>query len=294
MNINHANELMYQWLQNFSVYCWTRLLFARRNERAHLFETSLTQELVFRFYQLEISAQLPVRIYESTKESVNGNDLEIIFNTPFGYLTFCCQCKILGHNHRYNTINHHSGNTPQIELLLNHSMANNCLPVYLLYNYTDDNIILTRIQRNRNTLIEKFGCSVLDAFYIFSRYFYPSVLKAQKFYHVPGFEDLHTDGWALPFAELSVIANNKEIHQFLSKPGTNILPEHYFNYMNKPVHQFYTELVPPAGWEPLIRGGNIIGKIQQDTINYPRRIYANTPGFAPEYRIMIDLMQPPI
>jgi hypothetical protein len=66
---------LYSFLQLYSVQTWNKIGFVRRKKGLKISETTITQNLIFDFWQLAAASKLPVELYESKNEKANGNDL---------------------------------------------------------------------------------------------------------------------------------------------------------------------------------------------------------------------------
>ncbi len=54
------------WFMNFAMSIWSKLEFASRHSRIKFHETTITQNLVFDFYNLASHRKFPISIFEST------------------------------------------------------------------------------------------------------------------------------------------------------------------------------------------------------------------------------------
>src|SRR4051812_9472921 len=89
-NFNKSHTLC-DWFKMFSIETWQRIDFSRRRDGLKIFETTITQNLVF---QLEFTRQMlsslgygnRVFIKESKNEKINGNDLEILLQVGTNYI----------------------------------------------------------------------------------------------------------------------------------------------------------------------------------------------------------------
>ncbi len=172
-------------------------------------------------------------IFESIDESANGDDLEIIIKRPNGtYLTFAVQSKILYHNlpvgkkgvinltdGHYHKMQHYVGRKKlnQIDLLLNYSKKNGCIPIYLLYNYVQRS---TDVMEKCDVLFDErqYGCSIVSAHYLKKTYQkpdgnLPSTIK---------FSNLHPRP-ALPWFVLTCCFPNMSVEGILKYLGDIIL-----------------------------------------------------------------------
>jgi len=99
-----------------SQYVWDRIGFARKMN-LRISEVSVTEQLLYHFYSAYRQLDLPIRIFESTEEHRNGNDIEVLFRTIQGYVLFACQAKIAYKNGNYQSFHHKVAGRRQIDIL---------------------------------------------------------------------------------------------------------------------------------------------------------------------------------
>jgi hypothetical protein len=158
----------YCWLQLYSVQIWNKIGFVRNRKGLKISETTITQNLIFDFWQLAAASKLPVEIYESRNEKANGNDLEIFVETSKGFISFPCQAKIIQKNNHYNSIHHRNKNNSvyQIDMLIEYADRNRGIPIYLLYNYCNNFKHCQKVEELTGYEIENYGCSIVNANFI--------------------------------------------------------------------------------------------------------------------------------
>jgi len=123
-----------EFLLNQSVKAWNMIKFYRdRNDR--ISETTITEQLIYEIESGIDDHKYPIRLFESRKENVNGNDLEIFINTANGYVLLPCQSKITNREYKYEKFWHTVNESRQISLLCNYAKSFGGIPAYLLYNY---------------------------------------------------------------------------------------------------------------------------------------------------------------
>jgi hypothetical protein len=183
---------LYSFLQLYSVQTWNKIGFVRKRKGLRLNETTITQNLVFDFWQLAMASKLPIEIYESKNEKAHGNDLEIIIETSKGFLMFPCQAKIIQRNNRYGTIHHKNKNSSlyQMDMLTNYAKQNKGIPVYLLYNFYSNHKRSCQIEEEIGFPLDYYGCSIVLAKYL-KEHFPASVKRETRKAVIPSFEDLH-------------------------------------------------------------------------------------------------------
>lgn len=175
-----------------AVETWKRLEFIYIKPYIKLYETTVTQNIAFTIDKYKDYYNLPIKIYESTNEKANGNDLELIINFRYFGTSFYApiQAKKLFRNKKYNSIRHEG----QIEKLIEYGEGNKGYkgyPLYLLYNYQD------KVRTTSTSDIELLGCSILDAYTIRSKFCIKNTISSSPKYHwkkIPTFEDLLTAG----------------------------------------------------------------------------------------------------
>jgi len=73
-------------------------------------ETTITEQLIYNVENGTDDQNYPIRLFQSKKENVNGNDMEIFINTGNGYLLLPCQAKITNKEYKYEHFWHMSLN----------------------------------------------------------------------------------------------------------------------------------------------------------------------------------------
>ncbi len=158
-----------------SFYAWERLeLYSKMS--AKVGEEDITNILVSEILTalVEKRVKLPIRLFHSTKEFTNGNDLEIVI--PLGddsNIILPCQAKRLNVENQKNNINakysavHHlvnkgkSNEKEQILCLLEYAKKEGGLPIYLLYNYTENKL--------EGKVRGLYGCTLVNAYTIYEK-----------------------------------------------------------------------------------------------------------------------------
>jgi hypothetical protein len=95
---------------------WKRIEFARKLN-LRISETTITEELLFRFWRGYYDKKNPIRIFEAKAEHKNGNDLEIFVKTLRGFILLVCQAKITDNKGTYKYFFHKVSGKLQIKLL---------------------------------------------------------------------------------------------------------------------------------------------------------------------------------
>lgn len=198
-----ANLTPIDFAKIISAYFWSRIKFARSIKpkgRLRISEASLTEELVYQFYTMAANKILPVKIFQSTNEKVNGSDLEILLELDGSVVKLPCQAKIIYATQRYGALYHKVGHQLQIDLLIQHAKKVGGYPIYMFYNY--DEYITPTLLKVSGGIEQLWGCSIGSASEIRNRFF-------KKRTTPPMFRDMHP-GTCWPFYQLFEFLNTKE------------------------------------------------------------------------------------
>ena len=200
------NKTICDWFQFFAQETWDRIGYARTRKGLKIWETTITQNLIFEFHTSKdlYSPISPntwgIEILESINESTNGNDIELFVETNDGILFFAVQAKIINHkgfkrngmiDGNYPNINHTVAGLNQIDLLCSYASNKGGIPIYLLYNFVKNSFENKR-QCNIDFEIEQYGCSISNANHIKDNYFKNAI------WSIPTFLNLHPNN-ALPW-----------------------------------------------------------------------------------------------
>jgi len=160
--------------QRLSVETWDRIGFARSRSGLKIYETTITQNLLFQLKKFsELYKTTQVQMFEAVNEKTNGNDIEIFLQIDSDYICLPTQAKIIYSNGKYPRMEHGK----QINDLMNYAKSVGGFPLYLLYNYDKENISLNN-----------YGCSIVSAQYLFDNFAYKLVKKK---WIIPSFSDLN-------------------------------------------------------------------------------------------------------
>ncbi len=189
-----------------SIETWKRMEFAYSQKGMRIWETTITQNLIFTLNAYKHQYKLPIVIQESEDEKTNGSDIELVLIYRQLGLAFYApmQAKKLYKSDSYQAMEHNG----QTQKLINYAKKRNGYPLYLLYNYHDpkDADITTQIRNQVGGVglngkaiqakvanIEKYGCSVLSADYIYNTYYLNNHWIVN-----PKFLNLHSFNFGLP------------------------------------------------------------------------------------------------
>lgn len=225
------NPTACNWFQYFAQETWDRIGYVRTRRGLKIWETTVTQNLMFEFHTSK-EAYLPmmrttwgIEILESINESANGNDIELFVETKGGILFFAVQAKIINHegfrrggliDGNYPYMNHVVATNNQIDLLCDYASRKGGLPLYLLYNYVNDTFD-DKTLCNINFEIEQYGCSIVNASYIKTNFLVGGV------WTIPTFKNLHPS-IALPWFAIPCCFSNKTKEEVLQMLAFKDIP----------------------------------------------------------------------
>lgn len=273
------------WFQYFAQETWDRIGYARTHKGLRIWETTITQNLIFEFHVSKSlyasSPMLPyswgIDILEAVNERTNGNDIELFVDTADGVLFFAIQAKIINHrgflragmvNGNYPNMNHVVGGQNQIELLCDYASDKGGIPIYLLYNFVK-NHFSRKVFCNTSFEIEQYGCSIASANKIKTNYFNGRVWTA------PTFNDLHPNN-ALPWFVIPCCFASKTKEQILEMLGEEIVSSDNITSYN------LNEIRSDNNWKvfsPFNEKGTINGDMENNI---------NLAEFNPKYRVIIS------
>lgn len=205
----------------FSVYVWEQLEFAaeERNDISKVDERTLTNDLVSCIAKLikKDGIPLPIRLFHSPNEKANGSDLEIVLRVAKDKnIIFACQAKRLyvesnqknNSNATYTALGHGKENLePQIELLLKYAQINQAFPLYLLYNYTQNEVVIDEDCPKK----ELYGCTLVSANYLKDEFYKKQDLEKLRF------QDLHP-----PAESIITLPQIKELKPLIDRWGLDL------------------------------------------------------------------------
>lgn len=274
--MDYAHPII-QHVADFAARAWWRIDFTWRLKRSKLYETTLTQDLIYWVYENASVHRLPFELWESRDEHANGDDLELAIETPRGYYLFPCKCKMVYAGNHYPTISHTpDGGQPQLLSLMDFAAANRGMAIYLLYNCCSDQHYLARHWGNDLLAIPFWGCSVVPAAYLRDQHFHP-VAGGSHGWTKPTFQELHPS-IAVPFHEfiLTVMNDNR-----FTTNGWN-----YYVAGTEMQCFFHEKLFDDSKWKNLTPLARLSGIPQVGTI--PKIPTEAATEFRPGYRIVIS------
>jgi hypothetical protein len=177
-------------LQLISFEIWQRVKFGRTKVGYKVFETTITQNVIFEIYSYsQYHPNIPIKVYEAINEPANGNDIELIIQTRNGYIIAPLQAKIIYKTNNYPSMDH--GN--QINDLISYANRIGGIPLYLLYNFfSDPKFVIKHTKCNVKYGKEQFGCSLVNANYLLNNFAFKKKNKnGDTKWIIPKFIDLH-------------------------------------------------------------------------------------------------------
>jgi hypothetical protein len=174
-----------------SIETWKRIEYAYLKRGIKVYETTLTQNILFTINVYNDQFNLNIDIYESLNENVSGNDIELIIRYPVSGIEFYSpiQAKKVYRDGMYQSMEH--GN--QINSLINYAKRKNAVPFYILYNYSSE---LGSVFSNIINPEEALGCTLIPASYLYNNYYNTRKIKKGKnrgnyAWEIPSFSDLN-------------------------------------------------------------------------------------------------------
>lgn len=215
-------------LAYFSIYVWENLEFFRQEKSniSKTYETELTNQLI-RGIAILIKKDripLPIRLFHSRNEKVNGSDLEIVLRLrkDENYLLACQAKRLYVENAKRNNLRavyKEIKKEGQMYSLIDYAKKNDGFPLYMLYNYTESKLMKSIDYPEK----ELFGCTLLNAYYL------NNFLKSNPTI-TPRFQDLHKTikpfNTAKPFISISKVKGISSIKTLWgkAKSSDNLTP----------------------------------------------------------------------
>lgn len=197
-----------------SIETWKRIEYACLKSGVKVFETTITQNIIFSINAYNDQYGLNIEILEALDEKTNGNDFELIIRYPQDGLEYYApiQAKKVYRNGKYNSMEH----GVQIQSLMDYANANDATPFYLLYNFTPSPII------SGITLtapMETTGCTLISAEHLYNNHYNRRINRnGVPSWIIPNFYDLNPTH-AFPWHELVCPASATDFYQILKKKG---------------------------------------------------------------------------
>lgn len=220
---------------------WKRIEYAYLMPRVKVYETTLTQNIIFTANAYNDEHNLHIDIFEALDEETNGNDFELVIKYPAHGAEFYApiQAKKINRQLRYASLDH--GN--QIESLLEYARVNCAQAMYLLYNYDEAS---ERIDSNAGIT----GCTLVSAKYLFDNYYRKRLVRKrdgtrEMKWRIPGFTDLNPSQ-AFQWHELVCPDNPSDLYIKLKAKGVvpSVPPATFSRSLVLPNSDFRTGFFP--------------------------------------------------
>lgn len=186
---------------------WNRLREAQRLHEAQRLYVRLGEETLTDLLVLDFLGSSPshIKFVQTTKlqEAEQGTDLVVYVRRDANKADiYAVQAKRLSITGRYDSLNHRSGKTQQwqIDVLERYAEEQKAIPLYLLFNYVDDQSAM-RWHCCRQTIDKRqFGCTLVPSWQIRK-----AILKRGD----RTFDYIHSDRAALPWRCAFACRNNQ-------------------------------------------------------------------------------------
>lgn len=217
-----ANPGLCNLFKLLAIETWKRIEYAYLKPRMKVFETTITQNIVFSINAFNDIYGLNIDIYEALNERANGNDLELIIRYPAEGVEYYAPIqakKLYKGSKKYDSMDHGD----QIESLMNYASGKNAKPFYLLYNYVMPPVVNPT---QFDTDIELYGCTMIEAKHLYDHYYSKDTRHkrdgtTELKWKLPTFYDLNPTP-AFPWHELVCPDTSAGLRQKLQT--LNILP----------------------------------------------------------------------
>jgi hypothetical protein len=205
------NPSIVYWAEISAIKIWRKIIFSRSAADFNMHENTVTQNLIYSFWELAITRVFPVQLYQAKNERANGNDIEIAIQTANGYLLFPSQAKIVNKKGNYPGIRHKVAGKLQIDRLLEYGNRVAGIPLYLFYNFGDNPERNEALENKYCLDVQRLGCSIFPAEFIKHNFY----RTATNRWTIPDFYRIH-HLLAIPFGNLFELINSNTI------PGLNL------------------------------------------------------------------------
>ncbi len=248
----------------FASETWFRIALAHRQPGLRIFETTLTQNIIYQFALYTQLYRVPVAMYEASDEKTNGNDIEFEILTPKGLVTLPMQAKLMYRNGRYPQMAHPGQN----KALIRYAETHKGYPLYLLYNFYP-----------ARPFTPLYGISLVSAYHIRNEFSYPFRKKLK----IPHFNSLHPSP-AIPWHELVCNYSKSSPAYILSLFEHVSTPPESLRVVREPSVSYglYSEM---PSWIPI--DFDTLGKKKALTDKDNFEMEAPLSFFAPRYKIRI-------
>lgn len=286
----NRNPNLCNWFQLCAYDTWRRIEFARNQRGLRIFETTITQNILYEFAIYKLLYNLNIDMYESADEEANGNDIEFEYTIGDQVMKLPMQAKIIYRDGRYPRMEHGS----QIETLINYAEREGGYPLYILYNYYND---IPAILNNRRECgvrynVQQYGISLVSAFHLHDNYYQRRINRNNNLaWRIPHFLELHPD-IAIPWFKLACckdINGPEDIINFFKPKNSPDRPKNLKTFKLKPKSKIESKKWRPLNLEKfvgekkqLLRN---VDEIHSDTDSLKNKEQV----FNPKYRICINV-----
>lgn len=273
LDIFEKNKNIIDWFAYFSNYVWDELKFANKEDWSisKVDEREFTNELVREIGKLIKldKIPLPIRLFHSPNEGVNGSDLEIVVQISKNEnIIFPCQAKRLYVENaqkdnlkaKYERFDYKT----QKDDLINYANKIHGFPLYLFYNYTENEIKTNYVYPDEKL----YGCTLGSAIYLKEN---PPTAKKFSSFHPP----------AVPITSIVKFKNILSLNSIWGRIETHntrvlsdkiIFGDNTWEEFGPPIYH-KTRFVTHIDLSKVIEKGNLIGKTNA--------------VFKPKYRIVL-------
>ncbi|WP_438710323.1 DUF6615 family protein [Aquimarina muelleri] len=250
-------------LDMISINVWDRIAFARSRKGFKIYETTITQDIL---YQLALASEVSkhgVKLFEAKSEKTNGNDIECYVKVNDGFMFFPMQAKLMYSDNSYAQIAHRRGKIDQIDLLVDYAKCKKGYPLYLLYNGFPGSMRLDKLTQSYNQT-KSYGVSFTSAIHIKKNFQNKyGRIKGDPIWRIPTFQDLHTK-FSRPFPALANLSNYPlNAHEVIEQK----LRFHPVDYDIAVYSK--EELLEDNSWVDLTPDNGLISKPDKNTVTEP-------------------------
>lgn len=195
------------FFRTLSTETWDRISLAWKAGLS-ISEPTITQNILFRIYRNRRYIGRQIKIFESTDEKTNGNDLEIALRISYGYVKLPAQCKIIKKSGSYRTLQHKN----QINDLIAYASKPDVrgFPVYLFYNSYQKPFSHPSTICSLPVTARDFGLTFVSAAILKASFATRGLnAKGHQLWNIPGFKDLHPN-FCMPFWRMICCLKNFE------------------------------------------------------------------------------------
>ncbi len=256
-------------LNMISINVWDRIAFARSRKGFKIYETTITQDIL---YQLALASEVSehgVKLFEAKSEKTNGNDIECYVKVSDGFVFFPIQAKLMYSDNSYAQIAHRRGKIDQIDLLVDYAKRKKGYPLYLLYNGFPGSMRLDKLTKSYDET-KSYGVSFTSAIHI-KKNFQNKYrrIEGDPIWRIPTFQDLHTE-FSRPFPTLANLSNYPlNAHEVIEQKLRFYSVDYDLTAYSK------EELLEDDSWVDLTPDNGLISEPDKTTVTEPVVDYIN-------------------